>query len=240
MSNLSAFGEISGQELFTDSVSQIHELGELRVDRQGRKFRYCLVGGTSLVAGSLYQAPAQAANHQNLVVVSGAVDSAQIVATLGNTLAIVNQYAGGWVVITITPGVGYCYKISGHAAVAALGDITLDLDDAVQVALTTTSRVDLIPNPFNGVILSIGGTNTGKIVGVAHDIVTNAQFGWLQTGGPACVLNDAGTVVVGDQISASNATAGAIESGVAAQPSIGHALAGIAANERGAVWLMLD
>ena len=240
MSNLSGLGQISGQEVYTDSASQIHELGELRVDRQGRKFRYCQVGATALVAGSLYQAAAQAANHQDLTVVSGAAGSKQIVATLGNTLASVNQYAGGWVVITVTPGVGYCYKISGHAAVAALGDITLALDDVVQVALTTTSRVDLIPNPYRNVILSIGGTNTGKIVGVANDIVTNAQWGWLQTGGACCVLNDAGTVVVGDQISASNATAGAVESGVAAQPSIGHALAGIAANEHGAVWLMID
>src|SRR3990167_3375713 len=115
MSNLSAFGEVSGQELYTGSATQIHELGELRVDRKGRKFRYCLVGGTSLVAGSLYQAAAQATNHQDLVVVTGAVNSKEIVATLVNTLASANQYAGGWVVITVTPGVGYCYKIKGHA-----------------------------------------------------------------------------------------------------------------------------
>src|SRR3990167_2011180 len=112
MSNLSGLGQISGQELYTDSASQIHELGELRVDRQGRKFRYCQVGGTSLVAGSLYQAAAQVANHQALVVVTGAINSKEIVATLGGTSATANQYAGGWVLITVTPGIGYCYKIS--------------------------------------------------------------------------------------------------------------------------------
>src|SRR3990167_2306627 len=116
MSNLSAFGEVSGQELYTSSAAQIHELGELRVDRQGRKFRYCLVGGTSLVAGSLYQAAAQVANHQALVVVTGAINSKEIVATLGGTAATVNQYAGGWVTVTVTPGLGYSYKIKGHAA----------------------------------------------------------------------------------------------------------------------------
>src|SRR3990167_9167279 len=116
MSNLSSLGEISGQELYVSSATQEHELGELRVDRQGRKFRYCLVGGTSTVAGNLYQSIAQVANHQNLTVVPGPVNSKEIVAILGGTAATVNQYAGGWVTVTVTPGLGYSYKIKGHAA----------------------------------------------------------------------------------------------------------------------------
>ena len=239
MSNLSSLGEISGQELYTSSATQIHELGELRVDRQGRKFRYCLAG-IATIAGRLYQAPAQITTNQNLVVVSGAAGSKQIVATLAAAV-VENQYAGGWVTISVTPGVGYSYKIAGHPAQSsATGDVTLALDDVVQVALTTDSRVDLVPNPWRGIILSIGGTNTGKVCGVANDIIALDEYGWLQTGGAAPVLCDASTIVVGDQLSASNATAGAVEPGVAAQPSIGHALSGIAATEIGTAWLMLD
>src|SRR3989344_5990616 len=107
MSNLSSLGEISGQELYTSSATQIHELGELRVDRQGRKFRYCLAG-IATIAGRLYQAPAQITTNQNLVVVSGAAGSKQIVATLAAAV-VENQYAGGWVTISVTPGVGYSY-----------------------------------------------------------------------------------------------------------------------------------
>ena len=240
MSNLSAFGEVSASDLYVSGTTQLHELGELRVDRQGRKFRYCRAGAVALAAGQLQQAPAQITTNQNLVVVTGAINSKEIVATLAAAV-VENQYAGGWVAITVTPGVGYAYKIKGHAAQSvATGDVTLALDDIVQVALTTTSRVDLVPNPWNAVIVSIGGTNTGKIAGVANDVIAIDAYGWLQTGGACTVLNDAGTIVVGNELSASNGTVGAVETEVAGQPNIGHALTGIAANEYGLVWLTLD
>lgn len=229
-------------DIFVESSVQLHELGQKVEATDGRKFRYAKAGATATVAGKLYQAPIEIGNHQNLAPAEAPVAGDKILkVTLGGTAATENQYAGGWAVVAVTPGEGYCYKIKGHAAQTATGGtLTLALEDSIQVALTVVaSKVDLVPNPFNGIILSIGGTNSGKIVGVANDIITAAYFGWIQTGGPCAVLNQ-GNCVVADELCASNGTAGAFEIAVAGQPVIGQAMTTGTGAEYNAVWLSLD
>ena len=238
MSNLSGAIEVLAQELFVQNTVQQHEIGQKAFTRDGRTFRY-VQAGEALVAGTLVQAPAQIANHQNLTVVSGAAGAKSLVATLGNTLASVNQYAGGFVIVTIDPGEGYAYKISGHAAADALGDITLSLEDAIQVAVTTTSRVDLVPNPYLNVVIN-PVTATGLPCGAAIDIIASSSFGWVQTSGPAPVLVDDQTVVVGTSLSASNQAAGAVEPFTGVQAMVGRALTGGATTDRCLIWLSLE
>jgi len=217
---LSGGVQVAAQGIHTSSADQYHQVGELVHSSDGRAFRYALAGGTSLVAGQLQQAAAEVTNHQNLTSPVVAVDAVTFDVTLGATLASVNQYANGWVFITVTPGVGRAYRISGHAAVAASGTMTVNLSDPIAVALTATSRLDLVRNPYAGVIVN-PTTRTSGPCGVAN------------------VLSD-GATAVGNFVSASGGVAGSvIDATHVAEPTVGNAMTGIADTEYGAVKLHL-
>lgn len=229
---------IVAQDLASDSATAMHKLGERAVTPDGRCFRYCKAGGTALVVGKLQQAPVELTNHQNLAPAAAAIGDTTVTVTLGATAATANQYAQGWIVITVTPGEGYQYKISSHPAADASATLALTLVDPIRVALTTSSRVDMVLNPYSGVVVN-PTTATSSPVGVAVTAITASQFGWIQTHGPACVLSDAGSTV-GTNVSASNATAGAVEAAVTAQAAVGYAMTGVATTEYGAFFLTID
>jgi hypothetical protein len=211
MPNFSSETQIAPRNLWSTSATQEAPLGARFTTKDGRTFRYCKAGATGLVVGNVIQAPAQITNHQQLTPVAAAVDATTIVAALGATAATANQYAEGWAIIDTTPGEGFAYPISGHAAVASSGNITLKLqpDSPIQVALTTSSRVSLQANPYHGVIQSPVTTLTGAVVGVAVYHITAAHYGWIQTHGPGAVLI-AGTPGVGLAVVVPATAAGAV------------------------------
>lgn len=211
MPNFSPDAVIAARNLWSSSPTQEHPLGSRFTTSDGRVFRYCLAGAVDLVVGNVIQAPAQDTAHQQLTPAAAAVGATSIVAALGASAAAANLYAEGWAIIDTTPGLGYAYPISGHAAVASSGNITanLDRDSTVQVALTTSSRVSLQRNPYAGVIQSPATTLTGAVVGVCVYPITAAQYGWIQTHGPAAVLIG-GTPGVGLAVVVPGDTAGEV------------------------------
>lgn len=235
MSTLRSDVSVVGQPLFSSSSTQLHALGERCVTADGREFRYCKAGATALVPGKLQQASAEVTANQDLTAVAAAIGDTSISASSTVTVTA-NQYAGGWVLVTVTPGQGYMYKIKSHIAYTAAAP-TFQLEDSVQVALTTSSRLDLIANPFSAVIVN-PATASSNPVGAAIYPVAASEFGWLQVKGPCNLLAD-GTVVVGTSLVASNATAGAVEALTGVQAAIGEAMSGIATTEYGAVMLNL-
>lgn len=214
-----------------DTAAQI-DLGSKFVDKAGNEYVYLKAGATALVAGTLLQAPAEATNHQDVVPAAAAIGATSVTVTLGATAATANQYAGGWLLITVTPGEGYKYLIASHPAANASATLVLTLEDPIQVALTTASNCDLVPNPYNGVVIN-PTIATSCPVAVATDVVAISGFGWGQTKGVACILSDGGSTV-GTNVSASNATAGAVEAAVTAQAFVGVAVTGVATTEYGA------
>lgn len=210
---------------FVSSTVQEIGLGSKFYDQNGNAYRYCKVGGTALVAGKLYQAPAEVTNHQNLVTAAAAIGATSVTVTLGATAATANQYAGGYLVITITPGEGYKYLISSHPAADGSATLELTLEDPIQVALTTASNADLIPNLYKDVIIN-PTTASSCVVGAAVDVVAASSYGWLQVEGPCPVLVDDQTVTVGTLVSASNQAAGACEPFTGVQAPIGIAVTG--------------
>lgn len=203
--------QIAPRNLWSSSATPEAPLGARFTTADGRTFRYAKAGAVALVAGNVIQAPAQDTAHQQLTPVAAAIGATSIVAALGASAAAANLYADGWAIIDTTPGLGYAYPISGHAAVLSSGNITLNLkrDSPVQVALTTDSRVSLQRNPYAGVIQSPVTTLTGAVVGVAVYPIAANEFGWLQTHGPAAVLV-AGTPGVGLAVVVPATAAGAV------------------------------
>jgi hypothetical protein len=142
--------------------------------------------------------------------------------------------------VSVTPGVGVSYGISGHAAFSGAAP-TINLSDGILVALTTTSRVDLVHNPYLAVVVNPTTITSGP-VGVAVRAITESQFGWLQVAGIANVLAD-GTITVGTDVVASDNAAGAVEITADGTPEIlsvvGTAMTGIATGNYGAIKLNL-
>lgn len=223
---------VVGQQLFSSSSAQLHSLGEVVNTNDGRAFRYAKAGATALVAGTLQQARAETTAHQNLTSAAAAIGATT---TITSAITVTeNQYAGGYLLVTVTPGQGYAYQIRGHAA-ATSAAVTLTLEDAINIALTTSSRYDLVTNPYSAVVIN-PATATSAPVGVAVFPVVAAEFGWLQIGGVANILSDGGSTV-GTNVCASNATAGSVEAAVTAQAAIGVAVTGVATTEYGAIKL---
>lgn len=235
MTQLTGTGpQVVAQSIFSSSAEQMHVLGELVHTSDGRAFRYAKAGGTTLVQGKLQQASAEVTANQDLAAIAAAVGDTTISASTTVTITA-NQYAGGYALITVTPGQGYMYRIKSHAAyTAAAPTLTLE-DPIVLTALTTGSRIDLVAHPLASVIVNPASASSAP-VGVCVYPITNAQFGWLQVAGVANILNDGGSTV-GTNVSASNATAGAVEAAVTAQAAIGVAVTGVATTEYGAVKL---
>lgn len=200
-----------GQDGFTASLTPAASLGAIGKTRDGRSWRYARAGAADLVPGNLLQGPALVTLHQNLTPVLGAQGANQLSATLGAQAATLNQYADGYVSVDTAPGNGYQYQILGHAAVLSSGVITLNLraEDAIQVALTGVSRVDLVPNPFNGVI-QCPIALTGNVVGVATYVIPATQYGWIQVTGPASVLVN-GTPAIGAAVVNGATTPGSVD-----------------------------
>lgn len=230
--------QVAAQTLHSSSADKYHNYGELIFANDGRAFRYCKAGGTALVAGQLQQSQAQDTDTQDLTAVAAAIGDTSIAASTTVTVTA-NEYAEGFILITVTPGVGRQYKIKGHIAYTTAAP-TFQLMEEVKVALTTTSRFDAMANPFNAVVVA-PTTYTSSAAGVAVHPIAIDEYGWLQVGGVANVLAD-GALIVGEPVIRSNGTAGSVEpttTTFTVQGYVGNAKTGVATTEYGAVDLKL-
>lgn len=236
---IGTFPQAVDADLFSEnSATPNHQLGSKVTADDGREFRYCRVGATALVPGKLYQASAEDTGTQNLAVAAAAIGATSVTTTSTVTVTA-NEYADGFLLVTVTPGQGYMYKIKSHPAASGAA-VTLTLWDPIQVALTTSSRIDLVRNPYAGVVVN-PTTATSAPVGAAVYPVTALYYGWLQVGGVCSLLAD-GANAVGSNLVASNGVAGAVEDAASpgAQPLVGTAVTGAADTEYGAVFLNLE
>jgi len=213
------------QPAFTSLDTPLHAIGTLATTSDGRKFRYARAGASALVAGDMIQAPAQLVNHDQLTPSAAAIGATEISVTLGATAVTANQYANGWICIDTTPGLGQFLKIQSHPAADASAAVVLTLfpEDALTVALTSSSRVTLVPNPYSAVIQTPVTTLTGAAIGAAIYPIAAGEYGWIQSGGPAAVLI-AGTPGVGLAVVVPATAAGAVvvDGAAAATPPVGY------------------
>lgn len=234
MSRITQFGATAPFGLFKNDTTadNVTYTGQKFNLSDGREVTLVLAGASNIVSGVLVQGSAIVADNQNLAVAAAAAANAtSITVTLGSTAVTANQYAGAFVVINAGPGIGQTLRIASHPAALAAASLVLTLEDAVQVALTTSSKACLIASPYNGVVIN-PTTPTATPVGVTLYPLTAGAYGYIVSKGLVSCLAD-GNIAVGASISPSNGTAGAVELGVLAQGFVGRALqAGVTTESR--------
>ncbi len=239
MARLTSLPQIHDFDPMKSSATNMHPLGTLVVADDGRKYRFAKNGATALVAGHVLQGPAIIANHQNVAVQAvAAIGATSVSVTLGATASAANQYAEGYLIISDATGEGHTYKVKDHAAVASSGVITVNLFDPIKVALTTSSEVCFIANPWNGVI-DYPTTSTQTVAGIAPFAVAIDQYFWAQTGGVTSLLA-AGTIGVMTGVAVPGSVAGGGTVMAATLSQIGYALQAGVDTEYRAVFLTID
>lgn len=238
MSQLGSANLIQPQDLFTGSSTGQTVIGSYAETADGRGFRYVKAGGTTLAPGKLQQASVEdTTNLQNLTVAVNSVGDTTVTTTSTVTVTA-NQCAGGLLtIVSASTGAGLSYRIKSHPA-ASSAVVTFTLEDPIVTATTGTVKIDVVPNPYDGVIVN-PATATSAPIGVALYPITNAQYGWIQTHGPAPLLAQ-GAIAVGGPVAASTTTAGAVTTAGGTVAIVGYAVTGIATTDYGTVFLTID
>lgn len=205
----------------------------------GRTFVYSKAGGTALGIGMLAIQPTPTANHQNVVAAAIVPTGArEVTVTLGATLATLNQYADGYLVISDADSEGTAYKIRSNPAAASGASLTLTLWDAVHTALAVTSECCLIPAPYNGTVIAV--TDQADVpAGIPIIAVTADYYYWSQTGGICPAWADE-NVTQGERLVAGTSVAGSVEADDAAgEPVIGLAYIALVDDEFRPIYLTI-
>lgn len=210
---------IIGQSLYTTSTVAQASLGQLNIDNWGNRYRYALVGGVALVTANCLQEPAEDTQFVSMAVpATVAAGVTSITVTNGTTAVTANMFVGGRLTISVTPGIGQSFYITGNTAGASGAAITYNIDRPLVTGLTTSSKVSVRKNPYAGVIQTPVTTQTGAAVGFATFAPAASTYAFIQSGGDAAVLFDTGANTANDQlgIAPSVAVAGAVKAAPAA------------------------
>lgn len=239
---LTAFPQIAGQDIYAISSTQNASLGTYMETDDGRGFRYAKVGALATVPGKVYQGPAEDTTNLSpsggLSISAAAIGATTVTLTSSITLTA-NALAGGTMVVVITPGLGQAYKIASNTAVTAAAGMVITLEDPIRVALTTSSKIGLRKNLYDGVVVA-PTTMTNSIVGVAPIVQTAAYYGWLQTHGIASVLQT-GTGTCGTALGfLQGGTEGSLAPAIAGTPILGWAAGTNITGEYGSVFLTIN
>jgi hypothetical protein len=225
------WGDYGDEKVTSTSEDLGLVVGTRMVLPDSRVFRYSFTNGAG-PAGQGVQSSAALANHDSgLGVASAAAVGAKSVSvTLGATDATEDLYANGYLFVNDATGEGHVYKIRQHDLISGSGTGTINLEDGdtIAEALTTSSKVGLVANPYMHVIPTPGGAQTGRCVGYAPTEVADNAYFWAQTWGEAAILVD-GTLVIFRPVRVSDGTPGAVEN-FASQTASEEQVVGFATN----------
>lgn len=173
---------------------------------------------------------------------------AQVVLTCGGTGVLPNEYANGYAIVSTGTGLGQTLKVASNSGqTATTGNTTVTFENPegqnMTALVAASSTVSLFRNPYgsqNGGTASTGAVNnstngvivnptttTGTIIGasvypIAASTSTLPNYGFIQTQGPAAILNHSGTTIglnVGNSTQ-STPVAGAVETYSAANNTL--------------------
>jgi len=183
---------------FTSGLTELFPLGS-RLLYGNTVYAYGRLAATAVTAGKCVTHAASIAHHFDLTPTAGvaAGETAISVETAGTDITL-NQYANGYLYVNDAAGEGQMLRIKSNPAHDHSADpsIVITCYDDLATAITTSSRVTLIPDP-NSALIGQAATTTGATMGVTIIDMTAAYYGWFAVSGPATVLTS-GTLVVGN------------------------------------------
>ena len=170
------------------------------------------MGSGAVTAGKLVQHAAVIANHTNMTATATTAvgETAISVETSGDTDMTLNQYADGYLWVNDVNGEGQTMRVKSNPAHDHSADpsVVITTYDPLATALTTSSELSLIANPYTGLIVA-PATETGTVMGATVIDMTASYYGWFTVSGPQALLS-VGTVVVGNICVRSGGTAGGV------------------------------
>ena len=192
------------------TTAQKHKLGT-RMQIAEREFVYTSTG-EAIVAGNLVMGKAGTAAHQVDLAVSASSAGGTTV-TLSGSLSIAKDlYKDGWLIFNDVEEEGHMYRVKGNTLVSSATGcvVTIDEEDGLVVAITTSQQVGLYENPYTQVdIHDYNGVDAPPLGWAVVDI-DDTEYGWLCVKGFTTALID-GTPAAGTPLIASNAVDGAVE-----------------------------
>ncbi len=213
----------SDQDIYESRSTASHKVGTRGFLDDGRVYYYSRIGAADLDPGKLAMAEVIAATQANLAVTATTVGSKVVNVTPGAVTHNANVFAEGYLCVNDVAGEGHTYKIRNHPAIASATAFDLTLYDEIQVALTASSQVTLVKNPWADVVVAAAG-KVHMAVGIPQVALTAAEYGWIQTWGVTCGLDNAATAI-GDSLQ-SGTDEGKIEVGAEGAGTLG-ALIGV-------------
>lgn len=196
---------------FANRATTSLPLGTIMELPDGREFVHARAGAVDLEPSKVMQQAVKVSGHEvDMVTAAAAVGATEVTVTPITNNVTANQYAQGYLFVNDEAGEGHCYKIKSHPAITATstGVITLEDEDGIQVALTSSSQTGLRKHPCDGALVA-PTTETGSVIGVTVCAVTAEYYCWLLRKGTGTVLTN-GTAVVGEPVTRSTAVAGAV------------------------------
>jgi len=199
----------------------------------GRTVALVRNGATALTTGKLMQSPAEQTAHQKLAMTvptayPATAGQTQILVTNGSTVVKVNEYAGGTLIVASGTGIGQTLRIASNQAAANAGTFVVTTEDPIVVTLDATSKISLLKNQYDGIIISPDTTATGSPVGVTlypvaagtaatYSGTTGAltaagvsQYAFICTKGFVSCLVDSTVTNIGYPLGVSKTTAGTV------------------------------
>jgi hypothetical protein len=191
------------QGLYEISATQKEEVGTLRCDLYGNKYRYAKAGATALAPGKNTTRAATNADWENIAVAAAVAVGGKTV-TLTNTavgadVLAENYFRGGQLQINDAAGEGHWYRIKYSSALTATSTtVTIGLEEGVRVALTTSSEGTLLPSAYMATVISADVTY--QPTGVPLVDVTANYYYWSQTGGEGVYWTNADVAAIGSPL----------------------------------------
>ena len=225
---------------YVQGTSQLYPLGT-KLIYGGRTFRYAFMGG-ACTAGKLVQQAAHVAHHTNCLVInadaatlggvaySHAIGSRAIcIDTAGDTDLTADQYAEGYLLVNNEESEGALLRIRTHLAHNHGVDpsVVIETYDPLTTAVVkNSSHISLVLNPYKDVVVA-PTAETGAVVGATVIDMSDDNYGWLVTSGPAALLVSNANLVLGHRVVRSDSDAGGVmpDNGDDLTPVLGQVMA---------------
>jgi len=167
-------------------------------------FRYA-EAGEAITAGLLTMGKDGTDAHQvDLAVAAQSVGDTTI--TLTGSLSVAKDlYKDGYLIFNDVEEEGHMYKVKGNTLVASATGcvVTIDEEDGLVTAITTSQQVGLYENPYKDIEIHDGNAIDSAPLGWTQVDIASGSYGWICVNGWTAALVD-GTPAAGSPLVTSN------------------------------------